>query len=307
MTKTVWSWRHAIQKSPLSSTTKLVLLNLSIHMNDLGEGCYPSTATQAADTGLSERSVCTHLDVAENAGFIRRKAHGYGGQKWARNEYFATWPVGVEVGPKGTEGGSVPSTAAPVDKSVSNPSEGTEGGSVRNCEGTEPDDRKALKEVQSNSTVERYNTTYAPEGAKNDFDLSSKESSIIEAFREALAFVYGKEGWQPNQADIATAKEFARLGADREFCRKFFHGRLATMKANGKDVPYNLKYFSKAVAEAVMKRRKTAKTAPSPPRPEDPHLTALNRAYSEAIRSGDLAAKEKAKADTDRYLGSRDG
>lgn len=120
----VWSWRQAIQKSPLHSTTKLVLLNLSIYMNEVGEGCYPTTSTQAKDTGLSERTVCTHLEKAVEAGFIVKQLHGYGKQNWARNEYIASYPKGTELDAKALN---------------------------LTTKGTEPDDRKALKDVQSNT------------------------------------------------------------------------------------------------------------------------------------------------------------
>lgn len=90
----VWSWRHAIQKSSLDSSTKLVLLNLSIYMNDVGDGCYPSIERQVQDTGLSKRSVITHLKKALEAGFLVKEKHGYAGQKWARNEYRASYPKG---------------------------------------------------------------------------------------------------------------------------------------------------------------------------------------------------------------------
>jgi hypothetical protein len=124
----IWTWRHAIQQSKLQPTTKLVLFNLSCHMNDVGESCFPSTKKQADDTGLSERSVCTHLDKASEAGFLQITKHGFAGKKWARNEYVALIPYGV-IQSKGTEPISVPSES-----------------------GTEPDDNKALKEIQSNST-----------------------------------------------------------------------------------------------------------------------------------------------------------
>lgn len=140
----IWSWRHAIQKADLPSTTKLVLFNLSVHMNDAGESCYPSTGKQAQDTGLSERSVCTHLDKAADAGFIEKKRHGYGGQKWARNEYFATYP-------KGTEPDAKALNLFP--------------------KGTEPDDKKALNDVQSNSSEELSSSNI-----KEDTNVSSKKS-----------------------------------------------------------------------------------------------------------------------------------
>ncbi|MFD1557064.1 helix-turn-helix domain-containing protein [Paraburkholderia silviterrae] len=162
-----WTWRQAIINSTLPPTTRFVLLTLSCHINDAGEPAYPSTALLADETGLSERAVVTHLRDAAALGWLTVTKHGYGGQKWARNQYYPRVPEGFEIRervPKGTESGSVPSkkgrgkkalkdVQCPVDK-------GTEGGSVPSekalnvvPEGTEPDDRKALNEVQSNTAV----------------------------------------------------------------------------------------------------------------------------------------------------------
>lgn len=91
MTVRVWSWRQAIQQSRLGSTTKLVLLNLSIYMNDLGEGCFPSVRRQVADTGLSERAVYAALALAEKAGFLRRSKLRRNGVE--QNEYVACYPA----------------------------------------------------------------------------------------------------------------------------------------------------------------------------------------------------------------------
>jgi len=130
----VWSWRQAVQKADIPSTTKLVLFNLSVYMNEAGDSCFPSTKKQAEDTGLSERSVCTHLEKAEKAGFIEKKKHG-SGQGWSRHSYIPSIPQGTELG------------------------SAREGGKALNLvpKGTEPDDKKALKEVQSNTP---YNTPY---------------------------------------------------------------------------------------------------------------------------------------------------
>jgi DNA-binding transcriptional ArsR family regulator len=133
----VLAWRKAIQASALPSTAKLVLLNLSIHMNDEG-GCFPSTARQAKDTGLSERAVCTHLERAEKAGYIDKRLRGYSGKRWKKNEYKALIP-------EGTERCSVAQT--------DNQMQGTEPRSAANHQGTEPDDTKALNHVQSNSPL----------------------------------------------------------------------------------------------------------------------------------------------------------
>lgn len=91
-----WTWRQAILKTSLPATTKHVLLVISCHMNDMGEGCYPSTKTLADRCSLSERSVCTHIEDAEKAGWLAVERHGYSGQKWARHEYLPSWPKGTE-------------------------------------------------------------------------------------------------------------------------------------------------------------------------------------------------------------------
>ena len=93
---TAWTWRHAIQDSELEPTTKLVLYNLSMHMNERGESCFPSIKEQMRGTGLSNRAVCMHLEKAESAGFIEKQLHGYGGQNWARQEYKAKFPDTTE-------------------------------------------------------------------------------------------------------------------------------------------------------------------------------------------------------------------
>jgi hypothetical protein len=88
----VWSWRQAIKDSDLKSTTKLVLLTLSVYMNDCGNGCYPSVEQLVKDTSLSKRAVIVHLQLAEKAYFITKKMHGFRGNKWRRTEYIATYP-----------------------------------------------------------------------------------------------------------------------------------------------------------------------------------------------------------------------
>lgn len=124
MSSRSWTWRQAILKSALKPTTRHLLLTLSCHMNDMGGGCYPTTRTLAEETGLSERAVCTHLEIASDAGWIKVSQHGFKGQKWRQNQYEAAWPDD-----EGAERGSVPSEG----------------------EATEPDDRKVLNDVQCNS------------------------------------------------------------------------------------------------------------------------------------------------------------
>ena len=72
----LFSWGHAIQQSDLPSKSKLVLLNLSIYVDDRGEGCFPSIEKQMRDTGLSKKTICKYLDIAYEAGFLSKDNNG---------------------------------------------------------------------------------------------------------------------------------------------------------------------------------------------------------------------------------------
>lgn len=171
----LWSWQHAIVQSDLPPTTRHVLLTLAVHMNAMGESCYPSTATQARETGLSERTVVSHLDAAVRAGWLVRDRHGFGGRKWARNEYRAAWPApaeGPDPGARGTEAGSVP---------------GAEALNVA-ARGAEPDDREALKQVQSNYPLE------SPRESRRDraaFKADPDDLAAWSAVKQGLARTRG--------------------------------------------------------------------------------------------------------------------
>jgi hypothetical protein len=104
-------------------------------MNTEGESCFPSTKTIAVKCSLTERTVCTHLELAHKNGWIEKNQCALGGREWRRNEYKATIPDKVlkEVQHLMTEG------------------------TEPDAEGTEPDDNKALKEVQSRRSVEDVN------------------------------------------------------------------------------------------------------------------------------------------------------
>lgn len=107
MSDRAWSWRHAIAKSDLPPTTRHVLLTVSLFMNDVGGGCYPTQAQLAQATGLSERSVREHLEIAEARGWLKRTEHGFRGQRWRNHEYQAMWPDPQDV-EKGAEPASGP-------------------------------------------------------------------------------------------------------------------------------------------------------------------------------------------------------
>lgn len=133
-------WINAVkgEYGPASSTTRLVLIMLSTHMNIDGSSCFPSTALLASETKLTERSVCTHLEKAEKEGWIKRHIKG-GGQNWKRYQYTPSIPDKAlndvqHVNNKGTEPAS-----APYEQKGTEP----------HAEGTEPHDIKALNDVQS--------------------------------------------------------------------------------------------------------------------------------------------------------------
>lgn len=110
-----WSWRHAIVESELQATTRLLLLALSVRMDETGGGCYPSIDQIVSMTGLSKNTVREHIRLAAEGGWLSVCPHGFKGQKWRRLEYAAAWPdrAGADCAPQqgladsGEKGGSV--------------------------------------------------------------------------------------------------------------------------------------------------------------------------------------------------------
>ncbi|MET4294752.1 hypothetical protein ABIB06_006585 [Bradyrhizobium sp. LB8.2] len=90
-----WSWKQKIWESKLSATTKIVLQALASHLNDFGDPMFPSQERLAKLCSLSERAIITHLQVAEDEGWIKPRKRELKGKKWAANEYIACWPDGV--------------------------------------------------------------------------------------------------------------------------------------------------------------------------------------------------------------------
>ena len=131
-----FAWLNMIIKSDLAPVTRHVLLTLGCSFMKLdGSNCFPSTATISRATGLSERTVCTHLDIAQKEGWLVKKNAGINGKGWKRLLYL---PL-------------IPKKALKEVQQLA--VEGTVLNSARQGEGTEPDDIKALKEVQSNISV----------------------------------------------------------------------------------------------------------------------------------------------------------
>jgi hypothetical protein len=102
----------------------------------------------AEETGLSERSVCTHLEKAAKAGWVKKSRRGCKGRDWKLTEYTPT----------------IPDKAL---KEIQHPNtEGTETVSAPQAKGTEPRSNEVLKEVQSSTSIEHSNTPPNPPKGK---------------------------------------------------------------------------------------------------------------------------------------------
>jgi hypothetical protein len=148
----LFQWRTAVvsHTGPTSPVTRHVLLTLSLHMDKAGGSCFPSIATLVRETGLSNRSVLTHIDLAVEQGWIRRRTNAGSGQGWKRARYTAALPkVGNVISHEGGE----PDSPASTDAVNEVHHEGSEGRSPRQAEGGEPRSKKVVKEVHSSSSV----------------------------------------------------------------------------------------------------------------------------------------------------------
>lgn len=87
-----WQWLQLIgsEHGPPNPVTRLVLFGLSLRMNQQGASCFPSQDSQSVSTGLSTRTVRTHLHIAEKLGWIKIYLRPRKGQAWFSHEYEAT-------------------------------------------------------------------------------------------------------------------------------------------------------------------------------------------------------------------------
>jgi len=97
----LYDWRNAVASpaGPMSSSTRHVLLTLSLHMNPQGVA-WPSQTTLAKRSGLSRRTVQASLDDAEKGAWIVRSWQGRNGQGWRRASYQGTIPAHIDLATK---------------------------------------------------------------------------------------------------------------------------------------------------------------------------------------------------------------
>lgn len=107
-----WRDRVASDDGP-PSTTRLVLLVLSLHMNRTG-WCHPKVATVARRSSLSERIVSEHLREAARAGWIEIGRRP--GKLYRQRTYQACWPTSPDPpsGEAGSHDPPLPDLPAPL-------------------------------------------------------------------------------------------------------------------------------------------------------------------------------------------------
>ena len=76
----LFSWRSAFTSKlgPKDSSTRLVLLTLSLFMDETGGSCYPSQQRISDASGLTKPTVIDHLERAERGGWIIRRERSPG-------------------------------------------------------------------------------------------------------------------------------------------------------------------------------------------------------------------------------------
>jgi hypothetical protein len=187
-------------------------------MNEVGDGCYPTQEQIAEATGLSERAVRTHLDIAEKEGWIKRSEHGFRGQKWRNHQYAASWPETQDV-VEGAERGS-----GPLD-------EGAEGrsGKVRNVVPKGAEGRSAY---QSNNQSNNQSTSDARARREGDFNILWKEwpEQSRPDSRDAAKAIFLRLSEVERSDAVTFARQFcrAKTGKDRPLMIPYLQDRSFT-------------------------------------------------------------------------------
>jgi hypothetical protein len=167
---------------PPKATTRHVLLALALYMSPKGDSCFPSIATLASDTGLSSRSVITHLQEAAALGWVSKRPQPMPakGKGWKRMAYVATAPKVVkEVHHEELAAGE------PV------------------AEGGEPNDRKVVKEVHTMHPVDA--TRDAASAAAQDHE--SLEDRTARALASGKLNAWEEKFCRSKMSQLAAGRE----------------------------------------------------------------------------------------------------
>lgn len=91
----VWTWRDAIRKSNVPPLTKHICNCIANYVNDVGAGAFPSVRSLIADSGMSNRSVATHLQNAVDAKLLTIEREKGADGRHKRSTYFPRFPDDV--------------------------------------------------------------------------------------------------------------------------------------------------------------------------------------------------------------------
>lgn len=251
----IWSWRQAILKSQLESTTKLVLLALSTYMNDHGCGCYPSQEQVAADTSLSTRSVITHIDKAVAAGFLIKEKRGLSGQSWDANEYRA----------------AVPETDSPLDVGVKDvhptPENTPQRGEPVSGEGCSTF-TQGVKDVHTNSPMnssinspiklarEEMEEGEGTQPIDQPQAVDETARQVVEAFYRTRQKLFGVSTPESTAGDVTVATGMlGQVDADATWLCEWLAKELKAIATKQHPAPRHLGYFQSKIAAAAAKRK----------------------------------------------------
>ena len=221
-----WTWRDAIRQADVPPLTKLVCYSIGNYLSDVGAGCFPGIEQLMADSGLSNRSMATHLQNAVDAGLIaiekRRSLDG----RHLRNHYLPKFPDAAELPRHPATNASAETGAAIAPETASETSDMQDAHSAENqasghvnllhTDATpreppshgpcEPDDISHVKEVHANSPrdntprKERFPLTPASGGTGPSAGFVQDDTTLTAAARSKQA------GW------LATLRAEGRHG-----------------------------------------------------------------------------------------------
>ena len=182
-------WRYKMSCcQDLKSTTKLVLHTIALHMNGAGESCYPTVRQIMYESGLSNRVVSQHINLAVKAGWLEKSKHGFGGQRWANNQYEPKVPSEYRLiefadaeqkcsdgkSPRGSDGKSPRGSDGKSPRGSDAKSPPSEKGSDSNdaklvtlsAEGSDSNDTKVVTESHTSSSLSSSISSSEGEGDK---------------------------------------------------------------------------------------------------------------------------------------------
>lgn len=159
-----FSWQHAFTDTDLGATTKYVLLIIGLFMNTRGGGCFPSIETIAETGSLGISTVNKHITLAVKAGWITKSKHGFGDERWARNEYNVCYPENID--PEQTEN-ATKTVVHQVDDS-------SENGSLPGSKGSSTSCKMVGHQVDTNISLNKPINKKRPQSPDLDEDQKSE-------------------------------------------------------------------------------------------------------------------------------------